>query len=79
MAQNERQKVDAAHKRQIAEIMRQDRRRENILKAMKAGLQRYANSTRGGKVLGVKCSVRIETGNVIMKCKDGSVYKLGFK
>jgi hypothetical protein len=60
-------------------ILRNERRADHIIKAVRAGLHAYANSTRGERTLGVKCSVSMEHRDVVMKCKDGTVFKIGFK
>jgi hypothetical protein len=50
------------------------------LEAARAGIHRYANSTVGERVLGVRCSVRIEENPevIVIRCKDKEMFRLEF-
>jgi hypothetical protein len=66
-------------KKMLKAITRNQQRGEKIIEAMRAGLHRYVNSTRGERSLGVKCKVTVEHSQITMLCKDGTVFKIGFK
>jgi hypothetical protein len=55
-------------------------RRHKLLEAARAGIHRYANSTVGERVLGVRCSVRIEENPevIVIRCKDKEMFRLEF-
>jgi hypothetical protein len=78
-AETRRRAEEIATKKLIKTIVRNQKRGEAIIDAMRAGLHRYVHSTRGEKSLGAKCSVTVEHSHITMLCKDGTVFKIGFK
>jgi hypothetical protein len=55
-------------------------RKELILDAARAGIERLARSAKGEKALGKSCRVTIEETPqvIIVRCKDGELFRLEY-